>query len=1085
MSSLTRERALIAEVARHVEHPIPSDGALDALARFSELVHTWSARMNLTGARDPEGLAEVLFTDAFALAGDALVAEGARVVDVGSGAGAPALPLALLRPDLTLELVEPLRKRVTFLRTALGSLGLAGRVRVHERRLEGPPSRALPSTQRSRARRSTRASGSLEAWSSRPACWCSRGPSLFPWPLPDARSSACAATASPTRAPRAGWNATAPTREADPRRAELGRGPSAASRTERRSCARRRAAASALPRARSACGRAGASRGRGGVAIPWAQGGTMNAVGIDLGTAFARVAVAGRGRPTLAVDAAGASTLPAVVALRGRGRPRLGAAAFAGPISPTRTVRGVKRWLGCAWGDAPLREAEAEGLRWKRGPQNVPRLDLGVGRDASSERAAQVLSPSATEVATLVFERLRAMAEEEGKIEVCAASAPAWFGSSARDALRAAATAAGLDVRTFVPDAVALAAGVAQRAQRVVAVIDVGAGGASVALLESGPEHVRLLASAGCDACGGEAVDSALIERSLSGLAERGIALPRDAAFGAILRLACERMRRTLVSEPSAAYALVGLDGVQDTPVISLEQSDLQRALTPSAELLERCARAALAEARVDRQRVEAVYLAGGMSAHRTLVAGALAALGGTVSMRPEGSLALGLARIAQGLAGLAAPIAVEVRAWGTRVEAPRPKPAADTGVRSAAPAQARPSQSPARTREPPPPGPARAGASTPAATSASSAGPAQQAARPGPPTVALERGRFVSPADPAAYLQVPLFRPLTEADLDPIALPALLRRVLARGSLTGTAFVEHAGGTAEIAVVGGRAYLSQRERAALRRACFAREGRWWFDASAAPSEQGRMRSTMIRLVVDGLRTIARDWTTDAVARALGPRLELSPVVPEHGLPDLDLLGLLPPEARMIEFGFDGRQSAGEILEQAASDVAVSPRLMILLESLGLLTWRPVAARKKLTLAEELALEAETPRNAFEVLGLHWSATGEEAAAAYIAVSKQLEPGGRWDRAAPTACETLRARAAQARAALVDDRRRLELRRTEYPNLDIDAVSDFLEKKLKALELRGDEREMAVERAALREMSRSGRIVPRRPPEEE
>src|SRR5262249_9741473 len=47
---------------------------------------------------------------------------GARVVDVGSGAGAPGLPLAVARPDLAIVLVEPLQKRVAFLRTATGTL---------------------------------------------------------------------------------------------------------------------------------------------------------------------------------------------------------------------------------------------------------------------------------------------------------------------------------------------------------------------------------------------------------------------------------------------------------------------------------------------------------------------------------------------------------------------------------------------------------------------------------------------------------------------------------------------------------------------------------------------------------------------------------------------------------------------------------------------------------------------------------------------------------------------------------------------------------------------------------------------------
>ncbi|AUX27186.1 uncharacterized protein SOCEGT47_077670 [Sorangium cellulosum] len=91
-----------------------------ALARWIELVAAWNAKVDLTAARSADELADLMLADARLLSEH--VPEGRRVVDVGTGAGAPGLPLALLRPDLEMTLVEPLQKRVAFLRTATGTL---------------------------------------------------------------------------------------------------------------------------------------------------------------------------------------------------------------------------------------------------------------------------------------------------------------------------------------------------------------------------------------------------------------------------------------------------------------------------------------------------------------------------------------------------------------------------------------------------------------------------------------------------------------------------------------------------------------------------------------------------------------------------------------------------------------------------------------------------------------------------------------------------------------------------------------------------------------------------------------------------
>ncbi|HXN32893.1 MAG TPA: RsmG family class I SAM-dependent methyltransferase [Polyangiaceae bacterium] len=87
------------------------------LARLGE----WNARTNLTAARSPEELVDLMLADALVLAPH--MPPGATLVDIGAGAGAPGLALALVRRDLRVTLVEPLGKRASFLRTVIGAVG--------------------------------------------------------------------------------------------------------------------------------------------------------------------------------------------------------------------------------------------------------------------------------------------------------------------------------------------------------------------------------------------------------------------------------------------------------------------------------------------------------------------------------------------------------------------------------------------------------------------------------------------------------------------------------------------------------------------------------------------------------------------------------------------------------------------------------------------------------------------------------------------------------------------------------------------------------------------------------------------------
>jgi 16S rRNA (guanine527-N7)-methyltransferase len=98
--------------------PVP-DGARQQLVMWLDLVVAWSERVDLTAARDAETLADLLLADAALLAS---TQPTGSVIDVGSGVGAPAIPLAILSPVLDITLVEPRERRAAFLRTSCGSL---------------------------------------------------------------------------------------------------------------------------------------------------------------------------------------------------------------------------------------------------------------------------------------------------------------------------------------------------------------------------------------------------------------------------------------------------------------------------------------------------------------------------------------------------------------------------------------------------------------------------------------------------------------------------------------------------------------------------------------------------------------------------------------------------------------------------------------------------------------------------------------------------------------------------------------------------------------------------------------------------
>jgi 16S rRNA (guanine527-N7)-methyltransferase len=110
-------------------------GICEQLAVYLELILKWNARINLTAIRGPEEIVRRHFGEGLFVG--ARLGECGTLLDFGSGAGFPGVPIQLLRPDVQVTLAESRQKKAAFLREVVRSLGL--RSEVWAERVEAMP----------------------------------------------------------------------------------------------------------------------------------------------------------------------------------------------------------------------------------------------------------------------------------------------------------------------------------------------------------------------------------------------------------------------------------------------------------------------------------------------------------------------------------------------------------------------------------------------------------------------------------------------------------------------------------------------------------------------------------------------------------------------------------------------------------------------------------------------------------------------------------------------------------------------------------------------------------------------------------
>ncbi|MBO5505424.1 MAG: 16S rRNA (guanine(527)-N(7))-methyltransferase RsmG [Clostridia bacterium] len=120
-----------------------STGQVEKFKKYSELLVEKNKVMNLTSITDDDGIAIKHFIDSILVLSLVEIPENSKIIDVGTGAGFPGIPLKIMREDMEITLLDSLNKRITFLNEVKTALNLEKTVCVHSRAEDGGKNKDL------------------------------------------------------------------------------------------------------------------------------------------------------------------------------------------------------------------------------------------------------------------------------------------------------------------------------------------------------------------------------------------------------------------------------------------------------------------------------------------------------------------------------------------------------------------------------------------------------------------------------------------------------------------------------------------------------------------------------------------------------------------------------------------------------------------------------------------------------------------------------------------------------------------------------------------------------------------------------
>lgn len=317
------------------------------------------------------------------------------------------------------------------------------------------------------------------------------------------------------------------------------------------------------------------------------------AVGIDLGTTNSLVAAVRSGLAEPLADAAGAVILPSAVRYLD-GAIEVGEAAKrAAAQDPFNTVVSVKRLMGRGLADVH-QLGEQLPYRFSVGESHMPFIETVQGAKSPVEISAEILK-------TL---RLRAEQTLGGELVGAVITVPAYFDDAQRQATKDAARLAGLNVLRLLnePTAAAVAYGLDQKAEGVVAIYDLGGGTFDISILRLTGGVFEVLATGGDSALGGDDFDHAVADWVI---AQAGLSNDLDpAAQRSLLQAACAA-KEALTTETSVEITYAGWRG-------TLTREVFDALIEPMVLRSLKACRRAVRDSGVELEEVGAVVMVGG-----------------------------------------------------------------------------------------------------------------------------------------------------------------------------------------------------------------------------------------------------------------------------------------------------------------------------------------------------------------------------------------------------------------------------------------------------------------------------------------